>query len=65
MKKEIPIWEKVTLSVNEASAYSGIGEKKLREIIREDECPFVRLIDRKHLIIRKLFEKFLEEEYSV
>ncbi len=65
MKKEIPFWEKAALSVNEASAYSGIGEKKLREMIREEDCPFVIHVGSKHLINRLLFEKYLEEEYSV
>ena len=30
--KEIPIWEKSNLSLEEAAAYSGIGINKLREI---------------------------------
>ena len=29
--KEIPIWEKSNLSLEEAAAYSGIGINKLRE----------------------------------
>ncbi len=38
--KEIPIWEKSNLSLEEA-AYSGIGINKLREITNEDRCKFV------------------------
>ena len=34
--KEIPIWEKSNLSLEEAAAYSGIGINKLREITNED-----------------------------
>ena len=30
--KEIPIWEKSNLSLEEAAAYSGIGVNKLRDI---------------------------------
>ncbi len=30
--KEIPIWEKSNLSLEEAAAYSGIGINKLREM---------------------------------
>ena len=38
--KEIPIWEKSNLSLEEAAAYSGIGINKLREITNEDRCKF-------------------------
>ncbi len=28
----VPIWEKAALSIEEAAAYTGIGENKLREL---------------------------------
>ena len=34
--KEVPIWEKFTLSIEEAAVYFRIGENKLRQIISED-----------------------------
>ena len=34
---DVPIWEKYTLSVEEAAAYFRIGENKLRRIISENE----------------------------
>ena len=34
---EIPIWEKYTLSVEEAAAYFRIGEGKLRQLIEADK----------------------------
>jgi len=33
---DIPIWRKYTLSVQEASKYFHIGDKKLRKLIEED-----------------------------
>ena len=33
--KEIPIWEKSNLSLEEVAAYSGIGVNKLREMTNE------------------------------
>lgn len=36
--KEIPIWEKSNLTLEEAAAYSGIGINKLREITNEPNC---------------------------
>ena len=39
--KEVPIWEKTNLTLEEAAAYSGIGINKLREITNSDRCDFV------------------------
>jgi len=39
--KEVPIWEKTNLTLEEAAAYSGIGINKLREITNNDRCDFV------------------------
>ena len=39
--KEIPIWEKANLTLEEAAAYSGIGTGKLREITNDRSCNFV------------------------
>ena len=33
----IPVWERYTLSVEEAAAYFRIGENKLRRIISENQ----------------------------
>ena len=33
--KDVPIWEKSNLTLEEAAAYSGIGINKLREITNE------------------------------
>ena len=36
--KEVPIWEKSNLSLEEAAAYSGIGINKLRDLTNEKDC---------------------------
>ncbi|MDU5385674.1 MAG: excisionase, partial [Blautia producta] len=33
---DVPIWEKYTLSIEEASRYFRIGEKKLRRLAEEN-----------------------------
>ena len=33
---EVPVWEKYTLSIDEAAAYFRIGVNKLRKIIEEN-----------------------------
>lgn len=63
--KEIPIWEKSNLSLEEAAAYSGIGINKLREITNEDRCKFVLRVGNKRLIKRRLFDQFIEQAYSI
>lgn len=63
--KEIPIWEKSNLSLEEAAAYSGIGINKLREITNEDRCKFVLWVGNKRLIKRCLFDQFIEQAYSI
>ena len=48
--KEVPIWEKSNLSLEEAAAYSGIDINKLRELISDKDCQFVLWIGKRDLI---------------
>ncbi len=63
--KEIPIWEKSNLSLEEAAAYTGIGVNKLRELTNEKNCRFVLWVGSKRLIKRRLFDQYIEQEYSI
>ena len=63
--KEVPIWEKTNLTLEEAAAYSGIGINKLREITNNDRCDFVLWVGTKRLIERKPLDKFTEQCYSL
>ena len=65
MKYEVPLWEKANLTIEEAAAYFGIGENKLREITNDDNCKFVLWIGTKRLIKRKQFEQYLEHAFSL
>ena len=60
-KKEVPIWEKYALTVDEATLYFNIGENKLRDLIREPDCEFVLYVGRKALIKRTVLEEFLRK----
>ena len=64
-EKAIPIWERVTISIEEAAAYSGIGTGKLREITNEKNCNFVLWVGNKRLIKKRLFDKFIEQAHSI
>lgn len=54
---EVPLWKKVTLTVDEAVAYSGIGEGKIRNLLAEPGCPFALFIGNRRLVKREAFEK--------
>ena len=63
--KEIPLWEKVNLTLEEASAYSGIGVNKIRELSNNKNCEFVLWVGSKRLIKRKLFDSYIEKMHSI
>lgn len=65
MAKEVPIWEKSNLTLEEASAYFGIGINKLRELTNDCNCRFVIWCGSKRLIKRMAFEDYLERTYSI
>lgn len=65
MVKEVPIWEKSNLTLEEAAAYSGIGIAKLRKLTDDPECEYVLWNGSKRLLKRRLLDKYLESEFSI
>ena len=65
LMKEIPIWEKSNLTLEEAAAYSGIGINKIREISNAKNCDFVLWVGNKRLIKRQRFDQFINRSYSI
>lgn len=65
MSKEVKISEKTLHSLEESSAYTGIGINKIRELSNKKNCEFVLFVGRKRLIKRKKFDEFLEKSYSI
>ncbi len=63
--KQIPIWEKSNLTLEEAAAYSGIGINKLRQLTDDDNCEFVLWIGTKRLIKRRKFDEYFEKLYAL
>ena len=59
-KPEVPVWQKVTMTIDEASAYSSIGTSRIRELDNNPRCTFVLTVGKKKLIKRKEFDKFIE-----
>ncbi|MDE6627603.1 MAG: tyrosine-type recombinase/integrase [Lachnospiraceae bacterium] len=62
-KNGVPIWEKSNLTVEEYSAYSGIGINKIKELSNSEKCPFVLWVGKKRLIKRKLCDRYIENQY--
>ncbi|MBQ7001634.1 MAG: excisionase [Oscillospiraceae bacterium] len=59
--KEIPIWEKYTLTIREAAEYFHIGEKKMRQIVDENyNADFILMVGNRAMIKRKLFEQYID-----
>lgn len=56
---EIPIWKKLNLTIDEASKYSNIGTRKIKELLRNPQCPFVLYVGNKRLVKRKEFEEYI------
>ncbi len=65
MINKVPIWEKVTLTIDEAAEYSNIGVNKLREITNNPRCQFVMYVGKRRLIKRKEFEKYIAESIEI
>lgn len=66
MINKVPIWEKVTLTIDEAAEYSNIGINRINDMLNNPSCPFVLFVGRgKRLVKRKEFEKYLEKTDSI
>lgn len=65
MNTQVPVSQKVTLTVNEAAAYSNIGINKISSMLRTPNCPFVLFVGNKKLVKRKEFEKFISEKIAI
>lgn len=65
MKREIPIWEKSNLTLEEAAAYSGIGINKLRKLTESEQCAYVLWNGTKRLIKRRKLDEYIDKMYSI
>ena len=63
--KEFSFLVKSNLNLEEAAAYSGIGINKLRDLTSDKNCQFVLWVGNKRLIKRRLFDQYIEQEFSI
>jgi len=64
-KYEVPLWHKSNLSIEEATAYTGISRDKLYEMTNREDCPFVLWIGNRRLIKRQVFDEYIAKMYSI
>ena len=58
---EVPIWEKYTLTIEEAARYFRIGEKKLRKLAEENpDASWLIMNGNRVQIKRRQFEKVID-----
>ncbi len=61
----VAIKDKALLTIPEASAYFGIGSKKLYEMTNDQLSPYVVWIGKKRLIKRKKLESYLDKAFVI
>lgn len=64
-KLEIPFWLKLTLTKQEAAAYSNIGINKIEEMLKQPKCDFVLYVGTKKLVKRKEFEQYIAKSIEI
>ena len=60
--RQVPIWEKSNLTLEEAAAYSGMGINKLRSLSDHEH---VLWVGSKRLIKRRKLDEYTEQMYSL
>ena len=63
--KQVPIHEKLTLTIKEAAEYSNIGINKIDALLRTPNCPFVLFVGTKKLVKRKEFEEYISNNLII
>lgn len=64
-KKAVPIWEKKLLTLEECTAYTGIGIGKLKAMTQAEDCSFAIWIGANKMIVRDKLDEYLDNSYSV
>ena len=61
----IPVWEKSLLTLNEASAYTGLGINRLRRIANSNQNELVVWVGSKRMFKRRKLDEYLEKAISL
>lgn len=65
-KLDVPIWQRYTMTIDEAAVYFHIGRARLRALVSEDPyAPYILMVGNRVQIKRKLFEEYLDSANAV
>ena len=64
-KERVPIQEKLMLTFEEASEYSGIGINRIRELAKNDGVCFAFNVGKRTLIKRRALEEFVDSHDGI
>lgn len=57
--EQVPIYQKMTLTIREAAEYSNIGINKIDAMLKQPGCPFVLYIGTRKLVKWREFENYI------
>lgn len=57
----VPLWQRYGMTLEEATAYSGLGRDRLVKIADSPDCTFVLKIGHKRLFKRRKLDEFIEK----
>ena len=63
--EQVPIPQKLTLTIREAAEDSNIGINKIDSMLRTPNCPFVLYVGAKKLVKRQEFEEFIRMQVAI
>ena len=64
-KREVPIWERSLLTIEEAADYTGIGINRLRTFTQTQDNDIVFYVGAKKMIKRKKLDDYLDRAISM
>jgi hypothetical protein len=63
--ENVPIENKIALTIPEAAELSNIGQNKISNLLRLPNCPFVLYVGTRKLVKRKEFEYFISSRCEI
>ena len=63
--ENVPIENKIALTIPEAAELSNIGQNKITNLLRLPNCPFVLYVGTRKLVKRKEFEYFISNRCEI
>ena len=64
-KREVPIWERSLLTINEAADYTGIGINKLRRLAEKRNSNLIVWVGSRKMFKRRKLDEYLDNAVSI